>query len=69
MAAPAGSDAVLRRFDALAWGIAEDQEAVQPDSVPAVTALWNESLLARYVQSGGGVLLAATPAEPPPRTA
>ena len=60
--APAGSDAVLRRFDALAWGIVEDQDSVLPDSVPAVTALWNESLLARYVESGGGILLAATPA-------
>lgn len=59
--APVGSDAVLRRFDTLAWGIAEAPVSVESDTVPAVTALWNESLLARYVESGGGELLAATP--------
>ena len=59
--APAGSDAVLRRFDALAWGIGEAAPSVQSDTIPAVTVLWNESLLARYVESSGGTLLAATP--------
>ena len=60
--APAGSDAVLRRFDALAWGISVTPTAtVSPgDSVPEVSAIWDEGLLARYAEGAGETLLAAT---------
>lgn len=58
--APAGSDAILRRFDALAWGISVMAPSVPIDTVPAVTAVWDERLLARYAEGTGETLLAAT---------
>ncbi len=61
--APAGSDAILRRFDALAWGISAKAASTGGDTIPTVTAIWNESLLARYVERNGETLLAATQSE------
>ena len=59
--APAGTDESLRRFDALAWGIRVSEASGSADSLPAVTAIWDERLLSRFVESTGGRLLAATP--------
>ena len=54
---------VLRRFDALAWGIREAASVNEIEMIPAVTALWDEALLGRMVERGGGLLEAATRTE------
>ncbi len=52
--------AMMRRFDAIAWGIREAPATTAIDTVPAVTALWDEAILARFAESGGGALEGAT---------
>lgn len=49
-----------RRFDAIAWGIHESGPVMAPDSTPAVTALWDEEMLARVAERRGGAMAAAT---------
>jgi hypothetical protein len=55
-----GRVAMARQFDAIAWGLREAASPVDADAVPAVTAIWDEPLLARLVERGGGALEAAT---------
>ena len=55
--------ALVRRFDALAWGIREAPAVRETEATPAVTALWDEDVLGRLVERGGGSLEAATPAD------
>ncbi len=54
--------AEVRRFDQLAWGIRIDPQSPLPDTVPRVTALWDEAALALLVERSdpAGALLAAT---------
>ncbi len=55
--------AEVRRFDQLAWGIRIDQAVPPRDTVPHVTALWDDVALALLVERSdpAGALLAATP--------
>jgi hypothetical protein len=54
---------IARRFDSMAWGIRETAPFVEPEPTPVVTAIWDEALLGRMVERGGGVLEATTPSE------
>ncbi len=60
--APAGSDIVLRKFDALAWGITLATATVPTDTIPPAAAIWDRAVMARFVAGNGGSLLAATQA-------
>ncbi len=53
----------IRRYDQLAWGIRLDPQSPVPDTVPRVTALWDDAALALLVERSdpAGALLAATP--------
>lgn len=50
----------VRQFDSMAWGIRAAVPAIEPEPVPVVTAIWDEPLLGRLVERGGGVMEAAT---------
>ena len=58
-----GRIAAVRQFDAMAWGIRQEPVVNQSEVTPATTALWDEALLGRLVDRGGGALEAATAAE------
>ena len=51
-----------RAFDTLAWGIHTAAPVVPSDSIPPVTGLWDEEMLARVAESGGGSIAAASQA-------
>lgn len=51
---------MVRRFDSLAWGIRAADRFAEMEEFPAVTSIWDEVLLRRLVERGGGVLEAAT---------
>ena len=55
----------LRALDAIAWGLQVDSTGTaSTDTVPAITSVWDEAVLARAVERGSGVLLVATPRAP-----
>lgn len=54
---------MVRRVDSMAWGMRETAPFVEPEPTPVVTAIWDEPLLGRLVERGGGVLEAATPSQ------
>jgi hypothetical protein len=53
--------ATIHQLDALAWGLHDLPLINAPDSVPPVTALWDEPLLAQLMARTGGLLVGATP--------
>lgn len=60
---PAVTSAEVRQLEGIGWGL--HTSAINPgaDTIPGPTAVWDESVLARWFESQGRTLLAATPAE------
>lgn len=55
-----GSDAMVRHYDALAWGMIERDASLPADSIPTAPAVWDANLLARFAEANDAALLAAT---------
>lgn len=58
----ADRDAQVRRFEGLFYGLRMVDPEPSPDSLPAVTTVWDEAAFAAWSSSRRGTLLAATPA-------
>ncbi|MGH7522688.1 MAG: UPF0182 family protein, partial [Gemmatimonadales bacterium] len=52
--------ATARGFDTLAWGIHAAAPLAVSDSIPLVTGVWDEEMLARVAEFSGGSIAAAT---------
>ncbi len=60
-APPAVGVAEIRRFESIAWGIHEAPGAPVTDTIPAPTAIWDESILSHWFAAGGDRYLGAAP--------
>lgn len=57
---PSLSESELRQLQSIAWGIREATAPVRSGTIPTPTTLWDEGLLARWLESDGRAFLGAT---------
>ena len=62
---PAVTAAEVRQLEALAWGLREQPSQVSADTVPNPTTIWDEAILARWLEADGRTLLGAAPGQLP----
>lgn len=57
---PAVSSAEVRQLEGIAWGIRERSVPRPDDSLESATAIWDEPILTRWLESAGRTMLGAT---------